>query len=534
MAGKTLSNAIDGLQSVLRQVCQLQTTHTDAIEGLSCRVDELEKSCMKVINGHVESTSGTQSFTKNDPDSINGKDATVSTSSEAAIASTQSAGKRLTDTYELLEMILLYLPEEALLCKAQRVSQHFRDTIKSSKPLQQKLFFAPLLPGAVPDDRPLQINPLLSKATELPLYYCPTSRRLRYRGGPERHQIRLEKPKSTTEYVPQVGILNDGADVEWVEVPVVAWKLLASAYSRNNTRDTVIVDGSWRRMLLTQPSHRSPTEVRLVAIMADSTRNQSPEDHHAILSRMCESQVALTQAVTSLTHTVAELVTLKSETNSNISDLVKARNVQPQHLDGPAKQLTTEFASSAGRRLTDTYELLEMILLNLPMDTLLFSQRVSRNFCSTVATSKALQQRLFFAPLPGDVPDRPLLINPLLSKVVELPLYYCPFTKRVRFTDRAGRQVVRCCKPEVKRSFSTAPDHITWSLDIHDKGHLVDVIGSSARIGHSWCKMLLAQQPHTCVLRLETVVDGRRQRLHAREVVFSTLLPMEKLLEPLM
>ncbi|KAK5745803.1 hypothetical protein LTR17_001305 [Elasticomyces elasticus] len=255
MARNTLSNAIDGLQSILRQVCQLQTTHTDAIEGLSQRVDELEKSCMQIVNGHVESTAGIQSFTKNDPDSINEKDGMGSTSSEATVASASSAGKRLTDTYELLEIVLLYLPEDALLCKAQRVSQHFRDTIKRSKPLQQKLFFAPLT-GAIDPDRPLRINPLLSKATELPSYYCPTSQRLRYRGGPERHQIRLEKRKITTEYVPQVVPVNNaGEDMEWVEVPVVAWRLLTSAYSRNNTRDTVIVDGSWRKMLLTQPSH---------------------------------------------------------------------------------------------------------------------------------------------------------------------------------------------------------------------------------------------------------------------------------------
>ncbi|KAK5746936.1 hypothetical protein LTR17_000567 [Elasticomyces elasticus] len=223
MVGHTPSNATDGLQSILSKVCRDQS-----IEWLTRTIDELTKERDRLLEAKIEDyteldlalndtnlITEAQSFT-------NGKDVAHSTSSELAVVAMPSAGKRLTDTYELLEMILLHLPEEALLCNAQRVSKHFRDTIKRYKPLQRKLFFAPLLPGAVPDDRPLRINPLLSKVAELPLYYCPTSRRLRYRGGPERHQIRLEKPKSTTEYVPQVGTVNDGADVEWVEVPVVA------------------------------------------------------------------------------------------------------------------------------------------------------------------------------------------------------------------------------------------------------------------------------------------------------------------------
>ncbi|KAK4952802.1 hypothetical protein LTR10_009610 [Elasticomyces elasticus] len=129
--------------------------------------------------------------------------------------------------------------------------------------------------------------------------------------------------------------------------------------------------------------------------MANSTPNKSLEDLHALLSRMCESQITLTQTITSLTHTVADLVTSQSETNNNHPDIIKAGTAKWQGLDGPVKQPTIELTSSAGRRLTDTYELLEMILLNLPMDTLLFSQRVSRNFCSMIANSKVLQQKLF-------------------------------------------------------------------------------------------------------------------------------------------
>ncbi|KAK5745802.1 hypothetical protein LTR17_001304 [Elasticomyces elasticus] len=120
--------------------------------------------------------------------------------------------------------------------------------------------------------------------------------------------------------------------------------------------------------------------------MADSTPNKNLEDFYA---RLCESQVTLIQTLTSLTHGVTELVKSRNETNNNIaelaksqietsnniSELVKAQSANRQALIGRAMQLTTGIDSSAGRRLTDTYELLEMILLNLPMDTLLFSQR---------------------------------------------------------------------------------------------------------------------------------------------------------------
>nr|POF18497.1 hypothetical protein CFP56_63041 [Quercus suber] len=54
--------------------------------------------------------------------------------------------------------------------------------------------------------------------------------------------------------------------------------------------------------------------------------------------------------------------------------------------------------SSAANAVFDTVELLESILLHLPMKDLLLSQRVSRAFRMTVLGSRVLQQALFFVP----------------------------------------------------------------------------------------------------------------------------------------
>jgi hypothetical protein len=49
----------------------------------------------------------------------------------------------------------------------------------------------------------------------------------------------------------------------------------------------------------------------------------------------------------------------------------------------------------------ETFELLETILFELPMQTLLLSQRVNKQWKSVLEGSTKLQQALFFKPIPG-------------------------------------------------------------------------------------------------------------------------------------
>ena len=61
-------------------------------------------------------------------------------------------------------------------------------------------------------------------------------------------------------------------------------------------------------------------------------------------------------------------------------------------------------------------ELLELILLQLDMRTLLISQRVCRKWNSLIRTSSNIQETLFFKPvIPGSVPTK--VQNPLLAEV---------------------------------------------------------------------------------------------------------------------
>ena len=50
----------------------------------------------------------------------------------------------------------------------------------------------------------------------------------------------------------------------------------------------------------------------------------------------------------------------------------------------------------AGDRLTNTSELLEMIIIKLSSETILFTQRTSRQFRAVIVNSSLLQRRLFF------------------------------------------------------------------------------------------------------------------------------------------
>jgi len=74
-----------------------------------------------------------------------------------------------------------------------------------------------------------------------------------------------------------------------------------------------------------------------------------------------------------------------------------------------------------------TTELLEQILLHLPMRKILFAQRVSKRFQRVIEGSSGLQQKFFFTPQPDSNISRDTkpVINPLLKK------HFRPTTKSV-------------------------------------------------------------------------------------------------------
>ncbi|KAK5746940.1 hypothetical protein LTR17_000571 [Elasticomyces elasticus] len=93
----------------------------------------------------------------------------------------------------------------------------------------------------------------------------------------------------------------------------------------------------------------------------------------------------------------------------------------------------------SGTRLTSVVELLEIILINTDMQTVLCSaQRVNKQFQSTIASSAPLQRMLYFLPVT-DGACIGTVINPLLLKasvLARLPLYFGIWS-----SDTSGTQV---------------------------------------------------------------------------------------------
>jgi hypothetical protein len=70
---------------------------------------------------------------------------------------------------------------------------------------------------------------------------------------------------------------------------------------------------------------------------------------------------------------------------------------------------------SAGRQLTDTTELLEMILLQLPYKDVLRYIRVSKTFRLAILGSIPIQSSLFFIAETSALASSPVILNPIME-----------------------------------------------------------------------------------------------------------------------
>lgn len=101
----------------------------------------------------------------------------------------------------------------------------------------------------------------------------------------------------------------------------------------------------------------------------------------------------------------------------------------------------------AGRRTTEVYELLEMILLKVPRKTVLFSQRVSVCFRNVIITSLRLRSKLFFVPQRIASTSDAILLNPLIMQkfvLARLTLYFDMKMDRLVYGYRPGLQRIYC------------------------------------------------------------------------------------------
>ncbi|KAK5745762.1 hypothetical protein LTR17_001264 [Elasticomyces elasticus] len=274
--------------------------------------------------------------------------------------------------------------------------------------------------------------------------------------------------------------------------------------------------------------------------MADTsqgTQGKRLDDVYGILGKLAESQAAITKTQASLAEgqaalarSVSELVSVQKETLEAQKEMLEAEketaHSMKEMLDVQKKTNaangTPPPTMDAGSRLTGIFELLEHILLDdcVTMDILLLAQRVNKTFNATINNSKALQQKLFFAPLPANAVQevKLLKVNPLLANgsfLGRLPLYFEPSSRRLKFFDKneSGRLRLSAGVPaiQVTRSYWSGSGymrelspHLYWCFFNHSTSHTSPAPDSRLLMAGSWRRMYLSQPPRPVFFDVHT------------------------------
>lgn len=95
----------------------------------------------------------------------------------------------------------------------------------------------------------------------------------------------------------------------------------------------------------------------------------------------------------------------------------------------------------AAQRIPEIYELLELCLLELPIQDLLLAQRVSRRFNAVINTSPRLREKLFFTSHLAFGQAFKAKLNPLITRkevMMAIPLFFDHKEKRLACCYREG------------------------------------------------------------------------------------------------
>lgn len=120
----------------------------------------------------------------------------------------------------------------------------------------------------------------------------------------------------------------------------------------------------------------------------------------------------------------------------------------PSSIDG-ANTATDEVSNNfhAGRHITEIYELLEMCLLELPIQDLLLAQRVNKRFNAVINTSPRLRQKLFFTSRLAFGQAFKAKLNPLLMReevLRAIPLFFDHKERRLACSYQEGYTRLYC------------------------------------------------------------------------------------------
>ncbi|KAK4952800.1 hypothetical protein LTR10_009608 [Elasticomyces elasticus] len=233
-------------------------------------------------------------------------------------------------------------------------------------------------------------------------------------------------------------------------------------------------------------------------------KRQKLDDFESILSKLCEGQAALAQNIADLTkaqqvtndklisfidhfHAVHPLRVKSTNAGTRLTEtfellenilLATSRNTVAAAQDvnkyfrsiiKNSKALRKKLSvPSAGTRLTTTFRVLEGILMNAPMETVFFAQRVNRTFKETISCSASLQHKLFLTQITADGCDSAPTFNPLLEKLSvlhRLPLYL--IKNYLTTSGGNGAERLRPAMPVIRKSMTGSgvlSHRIDWRL----------------------------------------------------------------------
>ncbi|KAK3615144.1 hypothetical protein LTR22_027545 [Elasticomyces elasticus] len=250
-----------------------------------------------------------------------------------------------------------------------------------------------------------------------------------------------------------------------------------------------------------------------------------------LLAGVQNSQFQLVSQVESLVLVQKELILAQEQSIRHINDLTNElrKSGQAAHLattvTGPASEL------NAGSRLTNTSELLEMLLIELPNDAVLIAQRVNRQFKFVIAKSRQLQQKLFFKNDPLSSPLANIILNPVLdieSVLYCLPIYYDQDNLSLAYCGKAGRRRLYCRSMKLSRDQNKGQARI--DLDFAEGGFDVMLRRLPEREGVGSWKRMYVTQP-SCDVMLHAII--KRGNRHTSPT-FSGTLTGERMLDALL
>lgn len=197
---------------------------------------------------------------------------------------------------------------------------------------------------------------------------------------------------------------------------------------------------------------------------------------------------------------ISSLVVKNSNISHELTSLAARHEKDKDDLARKFEALSLAVNYPPGKRLASIPELLEMVLVHLPMKTLLLAQRDNRQFKGVIDNSKQLQRELFFLPAPiASRPQTPIR-NPLLlfgTYAPSLPVFFVN-KRRVCSFEVKGFD----CVPRINHDYKgvmPGPTAMVEYKNVCDRRGPLNSHSATTKCytNGSWRRMYVSQPPTT-------------------------------------